>query len=504
MNTQRFPILCLLVAVALAFPAAAAETRSMTLDDCIEQAIAQNLGLRVARIGPLVAQNNLSLAYAGYDPTLTLGGQHNNTQTGGGLDSDQRIIPPSNSESDSFSAGVGGLLPWGMRYDLTGRAANTSGQRGYLGTNGNILFDPFENSQGNVQASITQPLLRNSWIDGTRLNVSLAKKQLSSAKELYRQRLIDLVTLVETAYYDLVSARENLKVQQKALQLAQQLLDENRQRVQVGAMAPLEEKQAEAQVAMSQADLLAAERTLALSENALKRTLTDNFAAWREVDLVPIDEMTAVPQVFDLQDSWNKGLTMRPDIVQAWLTMEERDIQLQYSKNQLYPQLDAIVTYGHAGSDVEFSGLFSDYGDGSQPYWTVGGVLSIPISNAGARARHRNAKAQIEQSVLEMKNLEQSVMAQIDDAIKYAKVSYRRVNATQSSRAYSEAALEAEQEKLANGNSTSFEVLRLQRDLTAARSSEISALTEYNKALATLAQFEGSTLQRHAIELNAN
>ena len=61
---------------------------------------------------------------------------------------------------------------YAIRSYYAGRAANTSGQRGYLGTNGNILFDPFENSQGNVQASITQPLLRNSWIDGTRLNVS--------------------------------------------------------------------------------------------------------------------------------------------------------------------------------------------------------------------------------------------------------------------------------------------------------------------------------------------
>jgi outer membrane protein TolC len=295
-----------------------------------------------------------------------------------------------------------------------------------------------------------------------------------------------------------------VKVQEQALQLARELLEENRNRVAVGAMAPLEEKQSESEVAQREADLLSAQRNLALSENVLKRALTDDFAKWQDIDLVPSDEMLAVPQVFDLQDSWSKGLTMRPDIIQSWLLMEQRDIELKYSKNQLYPQLDAFASYGHSGSDVEFSGLFTQYGEGSQPYWSAGGVFSIPISNTGARARLRNARAQVETSVLSMKDLEQTIMAQIDDAIKFASVSYRRVAATKAARTYAEAALEAEQEKLANGKSTNFEVLRLQRDLTSSRSMEISALTEYNKALATLAQREGTTLFRHSIELNAD
>jgi outer membrane protein TolC len=483
------------------FSAPQSSTRPMTLEDCIEMALGQNLGLRVARYGPLFAQNNLTLAYAGYDPTLSLSGQHDSSQTGGGLDSDQRIIPPSESKSDQFSAGLGGLLPWGMTYDLSGRAGSSSGERGFLDQNGNLLVEPFENSQGFVRAGVVQPLLRNAWIDGTRLNIALARHQLAGAKEGYRQSIIDLVTRVENAYYDLVSARENRKVQEQALQLARRLLEENRERVAVGALAPLDQKQAEAEVAAREADLLSAEQVLALRENALKRAVTDDYDDWHLVELVPIDALTATPQVFDLQDSWSKGLTLRPDIIQSWLALEQRNVELKYSKNQLYPQLDAFASYGHSGSDVEFSGLFTQYGEGSQPFWSAGARFSVPISNAGARARHRNARAEVEQSVLSMKDLEQTIMAQIDDAIKFAKVSLLRVKATRAAREYAEAALEAEAEKLANGNSTSFEVLRLQRDLTSARSAEIAALTEYNKALAALAQSEGSTLQRHAIEL---
>jgi outer membrane protein TolC len=505
MDLHRLWILCLLCCAAGASHPAQAETRSLTLQECLERAIQYNLGLKVDRYGPVFAQNNLSLAYAGYDPMLTFRGQHDYDKTGGGLDADQRIIPPSTSDTDALSGGINGLLPWGMTYDLSARAANTTGDRGIFDpTNKVYVSDPFESSQGYVQAGVTQPLLKNSWIDSTRLNITVAKQQLASAREFYRQRLIELISVVEDAYYDLVAARENVKVQEKGLQLARQLLEENRKRVEVGALAPLDEKQAEAEVAAREADLVSAEQQLGVRENILRRAITDDYAEWHQVDLIPADAMTAIPQVYDLQDSWNKGLTMRPEVVQQWLTMEQRDIELKYSKNQLYPQLDAFASYGHSGSDVEFSGLFTQYGDGGQPFWSAGAVFSVPISNTGARARHRNARAQVEQEVLSMKNLEQQIMAEIDDAIKSAKGSFRKVQATRAARGYAEAALEAEQEKLANGKSTSFEVLRLQRDLTSARSSEISALTEYNKTLVALAQFEGTTLERHAINLDAD
>jgi outer membrane protein TolC len=113
--------------------------------------------------------------------------------------------------------------------------------------------------------------------------------------------------------------------------------------------------------------------------------------------------------------------------------------------------------------------------------------------------RHKANKAAMEQTVLGLKQTEQNIMVEIDNAVKLAETSYRRVDATRQARAYAEAALEAEQKKLENGKSTSFVVLQLQRDLTSAQSEEILALTEYNKSLAALARSEGTTLERHAI-----
>jgi outer membrane protein TolC len=102
---------------------------------------------------------------------------------------------------------------------------------------------------------------------------------------------------------------------------------------------------------------------------------------------------------------------------------------------------------------------------------------------------------------LQLKQLQQRIMITIEDGIASAQTSFQRAQATREAREFAEAALDAEQKKLESGKSTSFEVLRLQRDLTTARSSEIRALADYNIALARLAQSEGSTLERRRVNV---
>src|SRR5262249_4704881 len=131
--------------------------------------------------------------------------------------------------------------------------------------------------------------------------------------------------------------------------------------------------------------------------------------------------------------------------------------------------------------------------------YSYGASISVPLSNAKARASYKQSKLSVQQALLTLKQFEQNVLIEIDDAIKQAQSDYQSVQATRAAREYSEAALDAEQKKLQSGKSTSFVVLQLQRDLTAARSAEITALASYNKSLAALAQQEGSTLDRRGI-----
>jgi outer membrane protein TolC len=203
-----------------------------------------------------------------------------------------------------------------------------------------------------------------------------------------------------------------------------------------------------------------------------------------------------------VQDSWSKGLATRPDLAEAKLNVEQQGIQLKYFRNQLLPQLDLVGSYGYNGAGREFSDAFGQYQTANRPFYSYGAQLSIPLSNTKARSNVKAGKATEQQLLLRLKQFEQNVMVQIDNAVKQAQSAWEGAEATRQARTYAEAALEAEQKKYAVGKSTTFTVLQLQNSLTAARSQEIRALANYNQSLANLAQQEGSTLERHKLDLS--
>jgi outer membrane protein TolC len=189
--------------------------------------------------------------------------------------------------------------------------------------------------------------------------------------------------------------------------------------------------------------------------------------------------------------------------VQARLNVEQQGIQLKFYRNQLFPEVDLIGSYGFNGSGSEYRDSFNQMGDASRPYYSYGGQLTVPLSNVGPRNQLKAGKATEKQLLLQLKQLEQNVMVQIDNAVKAAESAWESADATRQQRIYAEAALKAEQGKYAVGKSTTFIVLQLQTALTTARSQEIRALANYNQALASLAAAEGSSLQRDNLAIEA-
>lgn len=271
--------------------------------------------------------------------------------------------------------------------------------------------------------------------------------------------------------------------------------------MRIGVLAPLDEKQAQSQAASSQAALITAQRTYSALENVLKNLISDSYEAVHDEHYAPTEDLLATPRGYDLQGSWNDAFNSRPDLHQLILVLERDDIQIRYLRNQLFPALDLTATYGHNALATDFGGGFSQLGSGSGPFYTIGAQLSVPITNRKFRDSLRATRLQREQSGQRLRQFRQLVMVQVDDAIKQAQASLRRVSATRAAREYSELALQAEQDKFKAGASTPFIVLQLQKDVTSARSDEIQALADYNKANSTLSLREGSTLKRNSVDL---
>jgi len=462
--------------------------RPLSLDECIAEALQHNFDVRYERYEPQKSLLNLHAAYAGYDPAFSLSGKNTHSTAGG-------IFANTNApvaDSHVLGSDLKGGTPWGMTYDLGGNATDAYGTGG-------------ENTGGSVGLTVTQPLLQGLVTDETRLGIGVAKNRLKFSEQSLRQQFITTVTAVENAYYELIYARDNLTVQQQALELAQTQLDDDKKRVQFEMLAERGGtiEQDEAQVAQSRANLIAAQFALAQDENALKNLITDNYPQWHDVDIIPATALKAARNFFDVQDSWTKGMGQRPDLLQAKLNLEQQGIQLKYDRSQILPQLDLSASYGYNGAGKEFSDAFGQYATANRPYYNYGASLSIPLGNLKARNGYKADQAIEQQELLKLKQLEQNVMVQIDNAVKQAQSAWESVDATQKSRRYAEAALQAEQGKYSAGKSTTFTVLQLQNNLTSARSKEIRALADYNEAIANLAQQEGTTLEHHKLDLLA-
>jgi outer membrane protein TolC len=502
------------VASAVAAGPSTGETsgpRILSIKECIRLALEHNLDIQIARYNPKISYYGLEASYGAWDPTFSAGGNHFFSQQAPSVTSQEINIPGAAISGNSFNSSLSGVAPSGLNYSLVSSLGEQYG---------NTALGPLpKTSTGSAGiGSLSQPLLKNMWIDTPRLTIAVGKNRLKYNEIGLRQQIITTVTTVKNAYYDLIADEENIKVNKEAVRLAQTLLDNNKKQVQVGTMAPLDITQAESQLAQSKANLLVAEQVLVQQQNLIKNLLTDNFSTWAEIELHPSEKLVAVLETPDLHDSWRLGLRQRPDLLQAKLDLERIGIQLKFDKNQIFPDLELTGSYRYTGSSTlnsaappvngngsggQFSDVFNQIGGGDLPSYGFGASLTFPLSNKAARNQYKQDKMSKEQLALTFKKVEQAAMVAIANDVKSIESTYQQVDATREARVYADQALQAEQKKLDNGSSTVFVVLQLQNNLTAAKFSEIQALDNYNKAIETLASDTGSTIERNHINLES-
>lgn len=465
-------------------------TADISLRSAVEQALARNFDLHFDRQGGLLAHAQLDSATSAYVPTARVGIDWTRSQ-----DPVTTTTGKGESESDTtaWTGGASALLPSGGTLDFSYSLSGDKGSQ-TVGTSTSTLFSTSRGTLGLI--SLSQPLLKGRRIDSTRLTIKQRKLDVRNAELTARAGAIDTVAAVEQAYYQLVAARETVKVREAALSLAQRTVTDTLSRRQIGIVAPLEEKQAQSSSATAEADLITARQSVRERENALKVLISDSFADLAGVELVPSDPLSSEAATIDYAASVQRALANRPELAQLDLTVDARELSVAYQRDQRLPQLDVVGGYGVTGSGTSNSGVLAQWRDRNYPYYTVGLQVTFPFNNKRARSDLRSAEVQKRQAELLAQKQRDVVRSQVDTAITSVRANFERIGATRRAREYAETALTAEQEKLNAGGSTNFTVLQLQRDLTAARANELSALADYNGALSTLRQREATTLER--------
>jgi outer membrane protein len=481
---------------------------TLSLQEAVEIALRQNIGL-------LIQRYTRSEARLAVDQTL---GIYDTLANATGVASDVAsptvsTIAGSQTNRQVFNFGFDQVIPTGGRFSL-----GWDNSRSEEVNNPTTLFNPRYNSS--LSFTFRQPLLRDFGRLPTERQILLARsRNLGSRDELERQ--VNLVTQqVINTYWDLVEAREQLLVAQQSLDLAKELHERNRIQVEVGTLAPLELVQSEAAIATREEDIIRSQGSVGDAEDALRRLLNLPQGALWQAEIKPSTAPEAEKVTIDLDQAIQTALVERPEIRAQQQLIEQARLDWSYSSNQLRPALDLTLDYGLSGVGgtlIErdratgeilrtfpggFSDAFSQVGGFDFSGWTATLVFGFPLQNRTARAQLASDRLEHERTQAQLQDVQQAIITEVRQTARRVDTSLKSIDAARASVRFQERSLEAERKRYENGMSSSFEITRIQDDLTQARSREVSAVVAYRRAVADFQRATGQLLDNQGIALD--
>ncbi len=472
-----------------ALPQAGAEGIPLSLDEAVAIAVANNQDLNVSVYAAEASRYFLFASKGIFDPLAEaqIFRAHNEqpaaTQLAGAAF--------TKTDTSDASARVTQLAPTGGTFSLGFTAGRAE-------TNSLFFFVNPSYSTG-LTLSFSQPLLRNFGRDTTTWLIRSSRNTRDASYQVFVRSVQTAVNLVEQAYWDLVYALRNLEVKREALSLARDLNRITRIKIDVGSLAPIDIVQTEVGIATAEQQIIIAEGLIGDAQDRLKRLLNFDASRWT-TPIVPTDEVRAEQPTVSVEDGIRTALDRRPEVVAAGYNVDSDRIRYEYWGNQTLPALDLVGSYGYSGlggttTIRDFGGNVisqtpGDFGDAFQQIldrefknWSVGLRFSYPILNRRTRGQRGAALFNWEASKAALNSLEQNVLVEVRAAARDIDTARRSTAAAQKSRELAERNLDAERKKYENGMTTSFQVLQIQNDLSAARTIELQSLAVYRKAL---------------------
>ncbi len=549
----------------------------LSLDDAISIALQNNLDISLQRFTPFIAQTELLRAKAGsvahglgssqtvilgsspqtsFDPILTV-----NT------DWARSSIPINNP----LSSGVGiAAAPFNL-IDYSAYANFTYQQGFHTGTSVVVAFDNNRTStnspdtifnpavQSTMFFSIQQPLLNGFGILPNTRYIIEAKNTIKIANSQFAQQVIATVSAVQNFYWELVFARENVKVEEAAVAVSQKLYEDNKKQLQIGTMAPLDVLTAESELATDTQNLIVAQTNKLQQETVLLNAITRNPVApdLQNVEVIPTTGISTpsitenLPLMDAVQEAWQK----RPEVFQADLGLKNAEVEVKATRNSLLPILNLVGQYsatGLSGNEtvtnqtqtgfvadpnspvVGANGLPFNVGNpgapgvpafvgvpvvnttttrisnglntaldqmihSSFPTYSAGLNLVVPIRNRSAQADSARAQIDQRQQVLQYHQLQNTIFVNVRNAQIALQQGRAQVAAAEKARTLAQQTLDAEQKKYQLGSSTSYQVVLRSRDLTSAQGNELRAKINLIEAAVNFDQAIGRTLDTNHI-----
>jgi outer membrane protein TolC len=492
--------------------AQAGGTYSLSLDDAVKLALEHNLDIQVERLNPQTYDYALAALNSTFQPTVTSAFTSNSQVT---LPNSQLTTNAASISTGNvfWNTGVAQSLKWGGSSYAVGfnnRRTDSSNQF----TTRNPSYNTF------INLAFLQPILRGFKTDGVRSQMQITRINQDISEVQLKATITNTLSDVRNAYWDYLFSLQAVEVAQQSLALADKLVDDNKTRVEIGTMAPIDVVQAEAEAATRRQTLAQVEATSRTAELALKRLVVSGtedpiFRA----SLVPTDRPDFRPERVDIEGAVRRALENRTDLDQARKQLQANDVAVNGLSNAVLPALDLGLNYGLSGlGGPQFvrSGLggaisqtvpggynqaLGNISNFDAPNWSVALNLSYPIGTSAADAGLARARLQVQQTQAQIRQLELNVATEVTNTALAVESNLKRVEAASAARELAQRRLEAEQSKFEVGMSTNYFVVQAQRDLRDAQNIELRTLLDYRKSLVDFERVQETSLARAGITI---
>lgn len=513
------------------------EQRPLSLKEAISLALENNKDIEVTRQNVRIAEFDFQSSSGYYEPKFT-GQTFYERATIPNISFFAPDVDKVTTSSIAGNAGLRAFIPrFGTIFDGTLRNDRVGSD------NPVSIISPQYNT--GLTFSVTQPLLRGRRFDQPRRTIEIAKRNLSLTDTQFRQRSIETIATVQRAYWDLTYSLRNLQVQRDGVKDAKDQLEHNKRLVEEGQLAPIDIVAAETQVANLELAVYDALETVNRAENNLKNLIAQdkNDSLWSE-SVVPTDSVELDAPRTTLPEALTLALANRPEIEINDARRDINAIDQRFFREQAKPQIDLIASYTSSGvggslnagftnplirqcvpNTPEYEACivqqrdaaaaqqrllqnvggvgttFTDIFTNKYPTVRVGVQFDLPLfGNKTAKANLGRSLVEGEQIKTQREQTEQTIQVDVRNALQALRTAESRLRSSAIARENSEKQYESEQRKLDSGQSDIYKVLERQTALVNARSTELRAQTELNKAIADLQRATGNSLKANDVE----
>lgn len=520
-------------------------SQPLSLEEVLRMALANNRDVDISRIDRERAGYNVTSAEGVFDPRVggTVSFLNNVTPIASALGGS--ATGAVTNRSGVIDPSVTGSVPGiGSSYSVDFSNARSTTDNTFI-----ILNPQYPTS---LNLNYTQPLWRGLRIDENRRGIEVAKRNLRLSDEQFRQRVMDIVTRAEQAYWDLAFAYGYLEVQIEAVQIAREQDASNRRQEEQGLLAPIDVVAAQTQMATFEQQAYTAQEALTIAENALKQLiLAERDDPLWSIAIVPTTPVNLSPPIIPLTDAVQEALANRPELAQLRITRDINQVDNRFFENQTKPQVDLAFLHSNAGlagtalpvGPNPITGGLTALANQVNELSTIAGIEPLPPINGGGGGtvppilvgnygdslgnlfagrfpttqvqlrislplRNRTAEANLASNVAESRRIrdlqqqaELAVEASVRNSMQAVEMSKARLDAARVARVSAEAQYESEQRQFRAGTSTLFLVQQRQNDMITARSQERLSESALGKAIAAFDLATGRTLSVRNIDI---